>query len=169
MRIYGVTGWKNTGKTTLTERLVAEITGRGLTVSTIKHAHHSAEIDEPGRDSHRHRTAGAMQVVLATPVRWALMTELRGAPEPALDRLLAHLAPVDLILIEGYKRSPHFKIEAHRPEGGQPLLARESETVRAVASTLAADDPRLAGLSVPVLNLNDIPAIANFILSEVGL
>jgi molybdopterin-guanine dinucleotide biosynthesis adapter protein len=169
MRVFGVTGWKNTGKTTLTERLVAEITGRGLTVSTVKHAHHSAEIDEPGRDSHRHRQAGAAQVILATPVRWAMMSELRGAAEPALEDLLAHLAPVDLVLIEGYKRAPHPKIEAHRPEPGHPLLARESPSVRAVASTLPASDALFAGLTVPVLDLNAVPAIADFILSEVGL
>jgi molybdopterin-guanine dinucleotide biosynthesis adapter protein len=169
MRVFGVTGWKNTGKTTLTERLVAEITGRGLTVSTVKHAHHSAEIDEPGRDSHRHRQAGAAQVILATPVRWALMSELRGAAEPALEDLLAHLAPVDLVLVEGYKRAPHPKIEAHRPEPGHPLLARESPSVRAVASTLPASDALFAGLTVPVLDLNAVPAIADFILSEVGL
>jgi molybdopterin-guanine dinucleotide biosynthesis adapter protein len=169
MRVFGVTGWKNTGKTTLTERLVAEITGRGLTVSTVKHAHHSAEIDEPGRDSHRHRQAGAAQVILATPVRWALMSELRGAAEPALEDLLAHLAPVDLVLVEGYKRAPHPKIEAHRPEAGHPLLARETPSVRAVASTLPASDALFAGLTVPVLDLNAVPDIADFILTEVGL
>lgn len=169
MRVYGVTGWKNTGKTTLTERLVTEITGRGLTVSTVKHAHHSAEIDEPGRDSHRHRLAGARQVVLATPKRWALMTELRGADEPALEALLAHLAPVDLVLVEGYKHSPHPKIEAHRPESGHPLLARDSATVRAVASTLPPGDALFASLTVPVLPLDAVAAIADFILAETGL
>ena len=94
MKIYGVTGWKNTGKTTLMERLVAEITGRGLTVSTVKHAHHATEIDHPGRDSYRHRAAGARQVLLSSPHRWALMEELRGTPEPGLEDLLARLAPV---------------------------------------------------------------------------
>jgi molybdopterin-guanine dinucleotide biosynthesis adapter protein len=169
MKLFGVTGWKNTGKTTLTERLVTHLVARGLSVSTVKHGHHSAEIDEPGRDSHRHRMAGASQVVLATPARWALMTELRGAPEPPLEALLAHLAPVDLVLVEGYKRSPHPKIEAHRPESGHPLLARDSDTVRAVASTLPPGDPLFAGLAVPVLPLDDIPAIADLILAEVGL
>jgi len=169
VKVFGITGWKNTGKTTLTERLVTEFTGRGLAISTIKHAHHSAEIDAPGRDSHRHRVAGASQVVLVTPVRWALMTELRGAPEPALDTMLARLSPVDLVLIEGYKRAGHPKIEAHRPESGHPLLARDNATVRAVASTLAATDALFAGLTVPVLPLDDIPAIADLILAEVGL
>lgn len=169
MKVFGVTGWKNTGKTTLMERLVTQIAGRGLTVSTVKHAHHATEIDHPGRDSFRHRTAGAHEVIVASPVRWALMHELRGAPEPALDQLLAHLAPVDLVLIEGYKRAPHSKIEAHRPEAGRDLLARGNASVRAVASTLPPGDPLFAGLAVPVLDLDDIAGIADFILHEVGL
>jgi len=169
MRLYGVTGWKNSGKTGLMERLVTEITGRGVTVSTVKHAHHATEIDRPGRDSHRHRTAGAREVLVASPVRWALMHELRGAPEPQLEQLLARLTPVDLVLIEGYKRAPHPKVEAHRPESGHGLLAPENPTVRAVASTAPRDHPALAGLSVPVLSLDDTAAIANFILREVGL
>ncbi len=169
MRLYGVTGWKNSGKTGLMERLVAEIAGRGLTVSTVKHAHHATEIDHPGRDSHRHREAGACEVIVASPVRWAVMHELRGAPEPPLSQLLAHLGPVDLVLVEGYKRAPHPKVEAHRPETGRPLLAPENPTVRAVASTAAPDHPALAGLSVPVLALGDTGAVADFILREVGL
>ena len=169
MRLYGVTGWKNSGKTGLMERLVAEITGRGLSVSTVKHAHHATEIDHPGRDSHRHREAGAREVIVASPVRWALMHELRGAAEPPLDALLARLSPCDLVLIEGYKRSPHPKVEAHRPETGRPLLARNTPSVRAVATTAAPDDPALAGLAVPILSLDDTAAIADFILREVGL
>ncbi|MFN3955874.1 MAG: molybdopterin-guanine dinucleotide biosynthesis protein B [Pararhodobacter sp.] len=169
MRVYGVTGWKNAGKTGLMERLVAEISARGLRVSTIKHAHHATEIDHPGRDSFRHREAGAHEVIVASPRRWALMHELRGAPEPPLEALLAHLAPVDLVLIEGYKRAPHPKVEAHRPETGQPLLAHDNDTVRAVASSAGAGHPLLAGLSVPVLDLDDTAAIADFILHEVGL
>ncbi|MEM8571406.1 MAG: molybdopterin-guanine dinucleotide biosynthesis protein B [Pseudomonadota bacterium] len=163
MNVYGITGWKDMGKTTLMERVVAEMTGRGLTVSTIKHAHHDTDIDQPGRDSHRHREAGAYQVLLSSPRRWAVMTELRGAPEPTLSSQLAHLAPVDLVLIEGYKRDPHPKIEAYRSVGGKPPLAERNDTVRAVAS-----DVDLA-LHVPVLPLNDTTAIADFILSEVGL
>jgi molybdopterin-guanine dinucleotide biosynthesis adapter protein len=169
MRLYGVTGWKNSGKTGLVERLVAEMTGRGLSVSTVKHAHHATEIDYPGRDSHRHREAGARQVLVASPVRWALMHELRGAPEPALERLLAHLAPVDLVLVEGYKRAGHPKVEAHRPESGQPLLAPANPTIRAVASSAAPDHPALAGIAVPLLALDDTASIADFILREVGL
>ena len=164
MKVYGVTGWKNAGKTTLVERLVTEISGRGITVSTIKHAHHSADIDEPGRDSFRHREAGAREVMLATPERWALMHELRGAPEPKVEDLIARLAPVDLVLIEGFKRAPHPKIEAHREEMGHPLMAGENPTIRAVASDISH-----IPVDVPVFDLDDIRGIADFILAETGL
>lgn len=164
MRVYGVTGWKNSGKTTLMERLVTEITGRGFTVSTVKHAHHATEIDHEGRDSFRHRQAGAREVLVASPVRWALMHELRDAGEPPLADLLTKLSPVDLVLIEGYKREPHPKVEAHRHETGRPLLAGENASVRAVASNAA-----LEGLSVPAFHLDDVGTIADFILKEVGL
>lgn len=164
MRVYGIVGWKNSGKTGLMERLVADITARGITVSTIKHAHHSFDVDHPGKDSHRHRVAGASQVLLSSRNRWALMSELRGVDEPPLAALITQLAPVDLILIEGYKRDGHAKVEAHRSETGQPLLARDDATVRAVASNEPLDD-----LSIPVIDLDDTKAIANFILAEVGL
>jgi len=163
MKVYGVTGWKDSGKTTLTERLLAEMVRRGLAVSSVKHAHHDTEIDHPGRDSFRHRAAGAGQVIVASPVRWALMTELRGAPEPPLEALLARLDPVDLVLVEGFKRAPHPKIEAHRTETGRSLLAPENPTVRAVASN---GSPAVA---VPLFHLDDIAGIADFILHEVGL
>lgn len=163
MKVYGVTGWKDSGKTTLTERLLAEMVRRGLAVSSVKHAHHDTEIDHPGRDSFRHRAAGAGQVIVASPVRWALMTELRGAPEPPLEALLGRLDPVDLVLVEGFKRAPHPKIEAHRTETGRPLLAPENPTVRAVASN---GSPAVA---VPLFHLDDIAGIADFILREVGL
>ena len=164
MKLYGVTGWKNAGKTGLMERLVAEMVARGLTVSTVKHAHHATEIDRPGRDSYRHRAAGAQEVLVASPLRWALMHELRGAPEPPLDDLLARLSPVDLVLVEGYKSAPHPKVEAHRAGTGQPLLAPGNPTIRAVAS-----DSAPGGLSVPVFDLDDTGAIADFILREVGV
>jgi len=169
MRVYGVTGWKNTGKTGLVERLVAAFCARGLTVSTLKHAHHETEIDHPGRDSYRHRQAGARQVLVSSPARWALMEELRGAPEPALEDLLARLSPVDLVLIEGYKRAPHPKIEAHRLETGRGLLAPGNASVRAVASNALPGDPVLKGVDVPVLPLDDTGAIAGFILRDLGL
>ncbi len=163
MRIYGIVGYKNAGKTGLMERLVTEITDRGFSVSTLKHAHHTFDVDQPGKDSYRHRTAGAQQVLLASRARWALMTEIQDAKEPPLADLLTRLDPVDLVLVEGYKRDGHPKVEAHRAETGNPLIARDDQTVRAVASDTALD------LHRPVFDLNDTTAIADFILSEVGL
>jgi len=163
MRVYGVTGWKNAGKTGLMERLVAEITARGFSVSTVKHAHHTFEVDHPGKDSHRHRVAGAREVLLASRNRVALMHELRDEDEPTLEALLARLSPVDLVLIEGYKRDAHPKIEAHRIEPGNPLIAPGDDTIKAVASDTPLD------LDRPVFDLNDTVAIADFILGEVGL
>lgn len=163
MRLYGIVGWKNAGKTGLMERLVTEITGRGISVSTIKHAHHSFDVDHPGKDSHRHRVAGATEVLLASRNRFALMHELRGEDEPILSALLEKLAPVDLVLVEGYKRDSHPKVEAHRAETGNPLIAPDDPTVHAVASDTALD------LDRPVFDLDDTKAIADFILQEVGL
>ncbi len=163
MKLYGIVGWKNAGKTGLMERLVTEITGRGFTVSTVKHAHHSFDVDHPGKDSHRHRVAGATEVLLASRNRFALMHELRDEDEPTLDTLLSKLAPVDLVLIEGYKRDAHPKVEAHRAVTGNPLIAPGDPTVRAVASDTALD------LDRPVFNLDDTKAIADFILAETGL
>ncbi|WP_210093349.1 molybdopterin-guanine dinucleotide biosynthesis protein B [Ruegeria sp. HKCCSP346] len=163
MRVYGVTGWKNAGKTGLMERLVAEITGRGFTVSTVKHAHHSVDVDQPGTDSHRHRVAGASEVLLASGQRIALMQELRGAPEPPLAELLARLSPIDLVLVEGFKREVHPKIEAYRAAAGHVLMAPENGTIRAVASDTPLD------LDRPVYDLDDTAGIADFILKEVGL
>lgn len=163
MRIYGVVGWKNAGKTGLMERLVTEITGRGISVSTVKHAHHTFDVDHPGKDSHRHRIAGATEVLLSSRNRVALMHELREAEEPTLEALLARLSPVDLVLIEGYKRDAHPKIEAHRAETGNPLIAPEDDTIRAVAADVPLD------LDRPVFDLNDTIAIADFVLAEVGL
>lgn len=164
MRIFGVVGWKNSGKTGLMERLVSEITARGLKVSTVKHAHHRFDVDQPGKDSYRHREAGATEVLLVSARRWALMHEMRGEDEPPLATLLSQLADVDLVLVEGYKRDPHPKIEAHRTQTGQPLLAREDATVRAVASNAV-----LEGLTQPVFDLDDTTGVAEFILKEVGL
>ena len=163
MRLYGVTGWKNAGKTGLMERLVAEIAGRGFTVSTVKHAHHSFDVDHSGKDSHRHRLAGAREVLLSSRHRFALMHELRDAAELPLETLLGKLAPVDLVLVEGYKRDRHRKIEAFRAETGQALIAPGDPTIRAVASDVALD------LDRPVFDLDDTGAIADFILGEVGL
>ena len=164
MKLWGVTGWKNSGKTGLMERLVTEFTARGLTVSTIKHAHHSFDVDHKGRDSYRHREAGAKEVLLSSRNRWALMHETRGEDEATLDQLLAKLSPVDLVLIEGFKRELHPKIEAHRAETGQPLIAPGAETIKALASD--------SGVQVegrPTFDLNDTNTIADFIALETSL
>lgn len=163
MKVFGVTGWKNNGKTGLVERLVAEFTGRGVAVSTIKHAHHGFDVDQPGRDSHRHRVAGAREVVLASSRRVAVMQELRDSPEPALADLLARLQPVDLVLIEGYKHAAHPKIEVHRAVAGTALIAPGDATIRAVAS----DTP--LSIDRPVFGLDQTGAIADFITGEIGL
>ncbi|MHC0054216.1 molybdopterin-guanine dinucleotide biosynthesis protein B [Actibacterium sp. D379-3] len=164
MRVFGVVGYKNAGKTGLMERLVAEISARGFSVSTVKHAHHHFDLDQPGKDSFRHRVAGAREVLLASGQRWALMHELCDAPEPPLEALLARLSPVDLVLVEGYKRDAHPKVEAFRDDAGHALIAPGDPTVRAVAS----DVPQ-PGLHVPVFALDDTGAVADFILGQVGL
>ena len=163
MKIFGVAGYKNAGKTGLMERLVTEITGRGFSVSTLKHAHHAFDVDHPGKDSFRHREAGAHQVVLSSGKRWAMMTELRETSEPSLNELISKMTPVDLILIEGWKRDDHAKIEAHRAETGNPLIAPNDPTIRAIASDTTLKIDR------PVFDLNDTKAIAGFILAEVDL
>lgn len=164
MRIYGVIGWQNSGKTTLMERLVADIIARGFTVSTVKHVHHDVDLDRPGKDTWRHREAGAREVVLASAKRFAILREHRG-PEPDLREVLARLAPVDLVLVEGYKRDAHPKIEVWRAGvADRPLIQPGDPLVRAVAT-----DAALTGLTVPVLDLNDAGRIADFILRETGL
>ena len=164
MKIYGVVGWKNAGKTGLMERLVAEISGRGFRVATIKHAHHAFDLDRPGKDSHRHRAAGAREVLLASHKRWALLHELGEGPEPAMSDLLAKLAPCDLVLVEGYKRDAHAKIEVFRAEAGHSLIQPDDPTVRAVATDVPLD-----AVSVSVFDLDDTAAIADFILAETEL
>ena len=163
MKIYGITGWKNSGKTGLVERLVSEFVKRGFSVSTIKNAHHSFDVDRSGKDSHRHRVAGASEVLLASRNRFALMHELRAEDEPSLELLLAKLSPVDLVLIEGFKRDRHAKIETFRAVTGTELIATNDPTIHAVASDVAM------ALDRPVFDLDDTAAIANFIQSEVAL
>ena len=163
MKIYGVTGWKNSGKTRLMERLVAEFTARGFTVSTIKHAHHRFDVDHPGKDSFRHRDAGAKEVLLVSRNRFALMHELREEEEPTLANLLTKLSSVQLVLIEGYKRGQHPKIEVHRKEIGKDLIALKDDTIRAVASN---DN---TSFDKPVFDLDDTGSIADFIQAETGL
>ncbi|MBE1207022.1 molybdopterin-guanine dinucleotide biosynthesis protein B [Aminobacter carboxidus] len=164
-RVFGITGWKNSGKTTLTERLVTELVGRGWKVSTIKHAHHDFDIDKPGADSFRHRQAGATEVAIVSGRRWALMHELRNENEPTLDEVLARIAPCDLVLVEGYKREHHLKIEARRLDAKDraPLTSNDPSIV-AIAS-----DHRVEGEQVPVFGIDDIAAIADFVEARTDL
>jgi len=159
MRIVGLAGWSGSGKTSLLAKLIPLLTARGLSVSTIKHAHHEFDIDQPGKDSWVHRQAGATEVLVASVRRYALMRELRDQQEPTLGELMAKLAPVDIVLIEGFKRDPHPKIEIHRPELGKPTLYPDDRWIMAVASP----EP-LADLPVPWLPLDSPAAIAAFIV-----
>ena len=164
MKIWGVVGWKNSGKTGLMERLVSEFVARGVQVSTLKHAHHTFDVDHAGKDSHRHRVAGATEVLLASRNRWALMHELRDEDEESLSDLLKRMSPVDLILIEGYKRDKHSKIEAHRADTGNALIAPDDPTIRAIAS-----DSGATAEGRPTFDLDDTGAIADFITKELDL
>lgn len=163
--VFGITGWKNSGKTTLVTRLVSELSGRGLTVSTVKHAHHAFDIDQPGTDSHRHREAGASEVMIVSDQRWALMHELREEDEPPMIRALEKISGCDLILVEGYKRENHPKIEARRTASTKSgLLAPDDPTIVAIA----ADHETPAG-DLPLFQLDDISAIADFITVHLEL
>lgn len=164
-RVFGITGWKNSGKTTLTERLIGELSRRGWRISTVKHAHHGFDIDKEGTDSFRHRQAGASEVAIVSARRWALMHELRGDDEPSLQSVLARIAPCDLVLVEGYKREQHPKIEARRRDttNTDPLSAGDPSIVAVAA------DHTLTGETLPVFDLDDIAAIANFIENTCGL
>jgi molybdopterin-guanine dinucleotide biosynthesis protein B len=158
MRVIGLAGWSGAGKTTLIVRLIPVLNARGFSVSTLKHAHHAFDVDKPGKDSHSHREAGAQEVLVASANRWALMHELRGAAEPPLGALLARLSPVDFVIVEGYKRDPHVKIEVHRAANGKPLLYPGDADIGALAS----DGGPFPG-SPPIVHLDDIAAIANVI------
>lgn len=162
--VFGVAGFKNSGKTTMVTRLVRELTGRGYRISTVKHAHHGFDIDKPGRDSFLHRDAGASEVAIISGQRWALMHELRGAEQPLLDDVLAKLTPCHLVLVEGYKQEPHMKIELRRQANPRKRsLAEQDDTIVAIASDYAIDDTDL-----PVFDLDDIAGIADFILEYTG-
>ncbi len=154
MRLIGFAGWSGSGKTTLLQRLIPALVARGLRVSTVKHAHHAFDVDQPGKDSYIHRTAGATEVLIGSAARWALMHELRGDPEPELSDLLAHMTRVDLVLVEGFKRGPHPKIEVYRAVIGKPLLHPDDPTIAAIAAEPLQSAP------IPVVSLNDIDAIA---------
>lgn len=163
MKVFGLAGYSGSGKTTLIERLIPEIRARGFSVSIIKHAHHGFDLDRPGKDSWRHREAGAGEVLMISDQRWVLMHELRGAPEPDLAGQLACLSPCDLVLVEGFKAIAMPKLEVHRPAHGQPLIYPHNPAVVALASDVALSAP------LPCLDLNDAAAIARFILNHQGL
>jgi len=164
MKIFGLAGWSGAGKTSLMVRLLPELVGRGLAVSTMKHAHHAFDVDLPGKDSYEHRQAGATEVLVTSANRWALMHELRGAPEAQLEEMIARMTPVDLLLIEGFKHHPHDKLEVFRRSVGKPLLCVTDPRVVAVASDGAVPEAR-----VPVIGLDDTRAIADFIAAHRGL
>jgi len=163
LKVFGFAGYSGSGKTTLIEQLIPRFVMRGLRVSLIKHAHHTFDIDQPGKDSYRHRQAGAGEILLTSSNRWVLMHELRGESEPALRDQLRLLSPCDLVLVEGYKSADIPKIEVHRPSTGNALLHPGDPNILAVAS----DGPLTA--SIPVLDLNDVDAVAEFVLRQRGL
>lgn len=161
MKLIGLAGWSGAGKTTLLSKLIPELVRRGQRVSTLKHAHHNFDVDKPGKDSWVHRQAGASEVLIASANRFALMHELRGAAEPSLAELVARLSPVDLVIVEGFKRDLHPKIEIWREANGKPFLHPQDPAIRAIA----ADTP-LPDAPVPVVDLNDVAAIADIVLAE---
>ena len=158
MRLIGLAGWSGSGKTTLLAKLIPALIARGRSVSTLKHAHHNFDVDKPGKDSHTHRLAGAREVLISSANRWALMHELRGAQEPTLRELVAHLSPVDLVIVEGFKTEQIPKLEVHRGTVGKPLLYPDDPNIIAFAS-----DARPANLSLPFVDLDDVEAIADLV------
>jgi len=161
MRLIGLAGWSGAGKTTLLRQLIPSLIARGLEVSTLKHAHHGFDIDQPGKDSWQHRQAGAREVLVASSRRWALMHEQQGDAEPSLPALLAHLSPVDIVLVEGFRFAVHPKIEIHRAANAKPLLHPTDPSIVAIAS-----DAPLRDVAIPLHHLDDIAAIADEVLAR---
>jgi molybdopterin-guanine dinucleotide biosynthesis protein B len=161
MRIIGLAGWSGSGKTTLVTKLIPRLLARGVKVSTLKHAHHGFDLDQPGKDSFMHRTAGATEVIISSAKRWAILHELREDPEWDLGALVAKMSPVDLVLVEGFKRDAFPKLEIHRAENGKPLLQPDDPHIVAIAA-----DTVLPQAKVPVVDLNDIEAIADLLLKQ---
>ena len=161
MRIIGLAGWSGSGKTTLVTAVIPVLVRRGLKVATVKHAHHELDIDQPGKDSWLHRQAGASEVAIVSSRRWAMVHELGDEPEPALGDVLEKLSPVDLVIVEGFKRHAHPKLEVYRAAVGKPLLHPDDDCIVAVAT-----DAALPQASVPVLMLDDIGGIANVLQAE---
>jgi molybdopterin-guanine dinucleotide biosynthesis protein B len=163
MKIIGIAGYSGSGKTTLIEKLIPQLVGEGLRVSLIKHAHHQFDVDQPGKDSHRHRAAGCSEVLVSSSRRWALMHELQGVREPTLAEQLGHFSPCDLVIVEGWKNEPIAKIEVHRKAAGNPLLHPNDPHVVAVASDVPLDT------ALPQFQLDDAAAVAQFIIAHLGL
>jgi len=161
MRIIGLAGWSGSGKTTLITKLIPRLTARGISISTLKHAHHGFDLDQPGKDSFFHRAAGASEVIISSANRWAILHELRGQPEWDLAALIGKMSPVDLVLVEGFKRDAFPKLEIHRIANGKPLIHPEDPHIVAVAS-----DSAVPAALVPVIDLNDIEAIADLLLKH---
>ncbi|MBT5752923.1 MAG: molybdopterin-guanine dinucleotide biosynthesis protein B [Rhodospirillaceae bacterium] len=164
MKVFGMAGWSGSGKTTLLTRLLPELIGRGYRVSTIKHTHHNVEVDKPGKDSYAHRKAGATEVMVGSPQRWALMHENLDNPEASLDEMIERMTPVDLLLVEGFKKYPLDKLEIYRRGNDKPLISPDDPRIVAIAT-----DTALPELDVPTFDINDISAIADFILAHCGL
>lgn len=161
MRIIGLAGWSGSGKTTLIAKLIPRLIARGLRVSTLKHAHHGFDLDKPGKDSFMHRVAGATEVIISSAKRWAILHELRDEPEWNMADLVAKMSPVDLVLVEGFKRDSFPKLEIHRAENDKPLLHPDDPYIVAVAC-----DTALPHAKVPVIDLNDIDAVADLLLKH---
>ena len=159
MRIIGLAGWSGSGKTTLITKVIPRLITRGVSVSTLKHAHHGFDLDQPGKDSFFHRAAGATEVVISSAKRFAILHELRGEPEWDLPDLVAKISPVDLVLVEGYKRDPFPKLEVHRAANGKPLIYPQDPHVVAIAADVALPDVKL-----PVVDLDDVEAIGDLLL-----
>ena len=163
MKIFGFAGWSGSGKTTLIEKLIPLFVQRGLKVSLVKHAHHSFDVDQPGKDSYRHRHAGCSEVLVTSSKRWVLMHELRGAPEPSFPELLERVSPCDLLLVEGFKREKLPKLEVYRASVGESLLHPQDPNIVGIASDAKVDT------KLPQFGLNDVPTIAGFIVKYVEL
>lgn len=161
MKVIGLAGWSGSGKTTLLAKLIPVLNARGLKVSTVKHAHHAFDLDTPGKDSYVHRESGASEVFISSANRWAQMHELRGEEELRLSDIIKRMTPVDLLIIEGFKRETHPKLEIHRAEVGKPLLQPDDDWIVAIASDKPVQQP-----GVPVVDLNDVEKIADVVLAE---
>lgn len=162
--LLGIAGWSGSGKTALIVRLIPELAARGYRIATVKHAHHVFDIDTPGKDSYEHRAAGATEVAVTSARRWAILHENADEPEPSLEQIVARMSPADLFLVEGFKTAPHPKIEVWRADAGTDLMCRTNPSIVAVAT-----DAVLDGVGVPVLDLNDVGAIADFVVAHCGL